>query len=150
MMTAGADHVGSRAKMKTPEELRAAQRENQNYFSGKVSDLARSIGLGLAAIGFALISTDSKFFVALPKDLAGIFIFAAAMGCITVLLDYMQYFFGWMAARDAVNNEAGGFTHSQVGSFYRSSQDFCFYAKQFTAVIGALALIFAIIASQLR
>lgn len=136
--------------MKTPEELRAAQRDNQNYFSGKVGELARNIGFGLAAIGFALISTDSKFYTSLPNSLSGIIIFSAAMGCLTVLADYLQYFFGWMAATDAANNETGGYSHSPVGKFWRRCQDFCFYSKQGIAVVGALSLIFALVASRLK
>jgi hypothetical protein len=136
--------------MKTPEELRAAQRENQNYFSGKVGELSRNIGFGLSAVGFALISTDSKFYTSLPGGIAGIIIFAAALGCLTVLIDYLQYFFGWMAASDAANNDVGGYSHSPVGRFWRKCQDFCFYAKQVLAVLGAFALIFAVVASRLR
>ena len=39
----------------TPAELRAKYRENQDYFSSKISELARYIGFGLVAVAFGLL-----------------------------------------------------------------------------------------------
>lgn len=56
------------------------------------------------------------------------------------MLDYLQYAFGWFAASNAANNEAGGYQHSKRGKFFRFLQSSAFYLKQLGALVGALLI----------
>ena len=128
----------------TPEERRAKQRENQNFFSEKLSDLARYMGFGLAAAAFTLLSSDSTFAKKLAETADALLVLAAAFGCLTVLFDYLQLFCGWRCASIAAENESNEYRMNTQSSRYRTFQFGFFYGKQFLAFAGAVILIVAI------
>ncbi len=129
----------------TPLERKQKQRDNQDYFSAKVSDLARAIGYGLVAVSFTLISTDSKFFQSLSSTQKQFIITSAAFGCLTALFDFLQYLFGFLAASQAVENIDGDYRQTQMGKLFRWFQECFFWLKQGGALIGVLLLISAVV-----
>ena len=128
----------------TPEERRAKQRENQNFFSEKLSDLARYIGFGLAAAAFTLLSSDSTFAKRLAETADALLVLAAAAGCLTVLLDYLHLFCGWRSASIAVKNKSDEYQMNPQSCRYRTFQFGFFYGKQLFAFVGAVILAVAI------
>jgi hypothetical protein len=151
-MMAGVGQGRSRDLMTTPaasapEDLLAKRRESQNYFSGRVSDLSRNIGYGLAAIAFALLSSEAPF----AKELAGsakwLIILIAVAGSVTALLDYLQMFAGWLTATLSANNVSGNYQKTLAAKSWDVVQMVAFYGKQVSAIVGALVLIFAVAGS---
>lgn len=126
----------------TPEERREQQRKNQDYFSEKLSELARNIGFGLAAIAFTLLSSDSTFATSLAEAAGVLVVIAAALGCLTVLCDFLQLFCGWRSASIAAENASGNY---EMKTPKTRKLQFCFfYAKQGLAFTGAVILLIAI------
>ena len=128
----------------TPEERREKQRENQDFFSGKLSDLARYIGFGLVAATFTLLSSDSTFAKRLAETADTLLVLAAALGCLTVLFDYLQLFCGWRSASIAAENQSNEYRMNTQSDRYRTFQYWFFYGKQFLAFVGAIMLMVAI------
>lgn len=124
-----------------PKELLAARRSSQDYFSGKISDLSRNIGYGLAAISFGLLSSDSSFAVSVAKTVPWLLILVAISACVTVSLDYLQMVSGWSTASLSAKNETGGYHKTAGAKFWDGCQLFCFYAKQVSAVLGAILIL---------
>ncbi|GAA6181887.1 hypothetical protein NBRC116594_33250 [Shimia sp. NS0008-38b] len=140
-MTGGVDHAAPKSgETMTPAERRQNQRENQNFFSEKISELSRYIGFALAALGLALVSDKADLFSQLDPKWQSRTIVATLLGCVVVMLDYAQYVFGWFAASNAANNKENDFQHSFLGKFCRAMQASAFYLKQLGALIGALLI----------
>ncbi|WP_170335423.1 hypothetical protein [Ruegeria arenilitoris] len=127
-----------------PAERRKNQRENQNFFSLKISELSRYIGFALAALGIALVSDQAELFSRLDPKWQNATLLATLLGCVVVMLDYVQYAFGWFAASNAANNVAGGYQHSKRGKVFRFLQSSAFYLKQIGALIGSLLVTISI------
>ncbi|MEM1134141.1 MAG: hypothetical protein AAGH53_14515 [Pseudomonadota bacterium] len=128
----------------TPEKRRANQRENQNYFSGKISELSRYMGFGLAAAAFSLLSRSTEFSKGLVATVDNLLLLSAIAGCVVVLLDYFQMLCGYLAASQAAENEADEFQPTATGKIFSQFQGFSFYAKQVIAVLGSLLFLAAI------
>ena len=131
-----------------PKELLAARRSSQDYFSGKISDLSRNIGYGLAAISFGLLSSDSSFAISVTKTVPWLLILVAVCACVTVCLDYLQMLGGWASAALSVKNKEGGYKKTEGAKIWDNVQMGSFYAKQATAVVGSV-LILAVAVSQI-
>ena len=135
----GAEHAAQESgELMEPAERRKNQRENQNFFSEKISELSRYIGFALAALGFALVSDQTELFSRLDTTWQSATVLATLLGCVVIVLDYVQYVFGWFAASNAANNEAAGYQHSKRGKLFRFLQSSAFYLKQLSAIIGSL------------
>ena len=67
----------------------------------------------------------------------------AAFGCVTILLDYLQYVFGYLASGQAQHNIAGGFRYDTKSFFYRV-RSLCFFVKQGCCIAGTVLFIAAI------
>lgn len=129
----------------TPAELRAKYRENQDYFSSKISELARYIGFGLVAVAFGLLSSDAVFAKALVANSAQTLSWAGLFGAATVLIDYLHLLMGWWSNTQAANNEKGGYKLAGLGVFFRFLQDWIFfYLKQLVPLAGVILLLIAI------
>jgi hypothetical protein len=124
----------------TPEDRLKNVRESQDYFSGKISELARNIGFGLVAVSFALLTSDAVFAKAILVESKDDLALAAFVGCIIVLLDYAQLLFGWWSAGRAAANKKGEYNRAGLSKVFRFLQFLAFYGKQVFAVWGAWIL----------
>jgi hypothetical protein len=141
LTTDGADRaVRESGDLMEPAERRKNQRENQNFFSDKISELSRYIGFALAALGIAFFLDQADLFSRLDPKWQSATLVATLLGCLVIMLDYVQYAFGWFAASNAANNEAGGYEHSTRGKVFRFLQSSAFYLKQLGALIGSLLI----------
>lgn len=129
----------------TPEARRAKYRENQDYFSGKISELSRYIGFGLVAVAFGLLSSDSVFGKALAAKANVTLSWAGLLGCATILADYLHLLMGWYSNSQAANNAKGKFKLAGIGKVFRFFQDWVFfYLKQILPVAGTILLLIAV------
>lgn len=141
----GAELAESRMTDITPEERRKRYRDNQDYFSGKISELARYIGFGLVAVAFGLLSSDTVFAKALVAQSAVSLSWAGLLGCATILSDYLHLLMGWWSNTQAANNEKGKYKLTGIGRLFRFLQDrVFFYLKQILPLAGISLLLIAI------
>ncbi|WP_206453024.1 hypothetical protein [Aurantimonas marina] len=127
-----------------PAERRKNQRANQDYFSEKISDLSRYIGFGLVAAAFSLLSKATEYSKNLSDDTDFLLVLSAICGCIVIVCDYVQMFFGWSSASLAARNFNFGYRMSLGSWVFRIIQIIMFFLKQFFAMSGAVIIIYAI------
>jgi hypothetical protein len=128
----------------TPAERRKALRENQNYFSEKLSDLIRYIGFGLVAASFSLLSRSTTFSQSLSDRVDSLLATAALLGCLVIVADAFQLLGGWWSNSLAANNAPAEYKLVGFAKVVRAFQNFLFYAKQVLAAAGCALLIVAI------
>lgn len=129
----------------TPQERRAKYRENQNYFSSKISELARYIGFGLVAVSFSLLSSDAIFAKSLVEESLDALVFAGILGVGTIISDYIHLLLGWLSNTRAANNANGDYELGKIGEILRFFQDWIFFnIKQLLPLAGAIFLLCAI------
>lgn len=144
-MMDGAARDGGNMTDPTPEQRRAKYRENQDYFSSKISELARYLGFGLVAVAFGLLSSDAIFAKALVAKSANYLSWAGLFGVTTVLADYLHLLMGWLSNTQAANNDKGKFKLAGIGIVFRFLQDrFFFYLKQLLPLAGVIVLLISI------
>jgi hypothetical protein len=93
------------------------------------------------SIGFALLAIFYAFKIEEAAKLEVddcLLLFMGFMGASTVLLDYLQYLFGYAMARAAMKT---GTFDSKPASTWFGWKTIAFCAKQATAIAGALALL---------
>ena len=129
------------------EKRRANQRGNQEYFSGKVSEVGRLIGLGLVAASFSLMTYATEFAKTLSSSAQNLLVWVALCGVIAILLDYTQMLFGYASATIAANNSDGDFRQTKISEVTSIVQRIAFFAKQIAAVVGSVLLIVVIYTS---
>lgn len=125
-------------------EMLKKRRDSQDYFSSKISDLARNIGYGLTAIAFALLSSDASFATNLVQSDLSMLVFVAVAGAITALLDYLQMLAGWFSASRSAHNEKAGYDKTLGARVWDFVQHLSFYLKQVSAISGALVLLWMV------
>lgn len=129
----------------TPEQRRAKYRDNQDYFSSKISELARYIGFGLVAVCFSLLSSDAVFAKMLVAKTDNTLVWAGVSGVAAVLADYLHLLFGWWANSQAANNAKGKFKLARSGLVFRFLQDnVFFYLKQAFPLLGVALLLVSV------
>jgi hypothetical protein len=73
----------------------------QKVASSKVSELARYVGLGLASLIFIFASSSSDFAEQVFSRYKVWIALLSITGAAVILLDYVQYIYGYQAAREA-------------------------------------------------
>jgi hypothetical protein len=142
---AGEGLVGNNMADLTPEQRRAKFRENQNYFSSKISELARYIGFGLVAVSFGLLSSDAIFAKMIVAKTTNTLAWAGLLGVAAVLADYLHLLMGWFSNTQAANNTTGNYKLPRIGSVFRFVQDWIFfYLKQLFPLVGVALLLISI------
>jgi len=71
-------------------------------------------------------------------------LWSSALGCVSILFDALQYFFGYLASRNALRNAANDYAYETESTVYRLRTWF-FYLKQFAAFFGAVAFVITIL-----
>ena len=120
-------------------EQQKAALEQKQLVTGKISELCRIIGFALLAIFYTINAGENQF---TKRILANgeykIYIIGAA-GVLTILFDYLQYFFGSLSTGEALDNPENGFKYNP-GSWHYKMRVVFFYAKQITALVGSVVL----------
>jgi hypothetical protein len=119
---------------------------DKDFTSARISESARYVGFGLAALSMAFLTSDARLPRAIMASYGSWIIFAAALGCATIFLDYLHYWFGYQASEQAWRNVDGDFGYRTETFFYRARR-WCFTGKQITATMGALCVIVVLLMS---
>ena len=128
----------------TPEDRRKQQRDNQNYFSSKISELTRYMSFGICAVSYAVLSSDSTFATDLKASSMWLLLVTALSGSVAIILDYGQYICGWLAASIAAENKKGEYQRTELGAKLNSVQEVLFVIKQIFVGFGSIILITAV------
>ena len=114
------------------------ERANQNYFSGKVSELSRYIAYGLIAVVFGFISTDNTYFSGLSAAHKVDVAISAILAIVSVSIDYLQHFLGYLGATTAANNPKEDYKRPPLGKVLMAVQLVGFYIKQALVAWGVI------------
>jgi hypothetical protein len=124
------------------EETRKRFEEDYDFASARISDLARFIGFGLTALVLVLASSESEFAREMMARFKLAILGLSAVGCMIILLDYLQYVVGYEASQQvltAIRHKKRPFNKAYLTK-HRLRQAL-FRAKQGASVLGALGLI---------
>ena len=131
-------------------ELIAARRKtinaDRNLTSGKISDFSRYIGYGVVAATFTILTSTSPFAQKLFSESRIILLGSSTSGCLTILFDYLQYYFGYLASQKAAKNEEHDYQYDENWPVYKA-RTACFWLKQAAAFVSAILLIVLILRS---
>lgn len=125
------------------KEARKKVLEQKEKVSARISDLCRYIGFGLVAVVYAILTSDSKTVISIYEHYTGLLLGVAALGVLTIIVDYLQYLGGYYSVEKALKNEAGNYQYDDE-SFWYCLRNSAFIFKQFSAFVGALILVFVI------
>lgn len=128
----------------SPAERRKKLRENQDYFSDKISELTRYMGFGLVAASFSLLSRATDFSEKLSARSDNLLASAALLGCLVIACDFLQLLAGWWSNSISAGNEADDYRPTRWANAWRQVQFAMFYGKQILAGLGSIALTVAI------
>jgi hypothetical protein len=127
-----------------PNEIHLRRRlkiqEDKDFTSARISESARYIGFGLAAVTVALVTSDAAFPKRLMTHYEIFILLSSAFGCLAIVLDYLHYVCGYLASEDAGRNREGDFGYLTQSTFYKARRWF-FVSKQIVAMLGALTFI---------
>lgn len=127
---------------------RSAVLEEKRHVSAKISDLTRYIGFGLVAVCYAIVTSESATTQSLYGDQPRLLLLAAGLGSLSIVLDYLQFLGGYFAVNTALKNVDGGFKYNSDSLAYKVRR-FCYAAKQFAAMAGAICFCVAVAKSIL-
>jgi hypothetical protein len=134
-----------------PNEIHVRRRqkiqEDKDFTSARISESARYIGFGLAAATMAFLSSDASFPHKMSTRFGPFLLLAAALGCLTIVLDYLQYLFAYKSSEDAGRNKDGGYLYLNQSSYYRARRWF-FAGKQLSAFFGAAVFIVVLLSAM--
>lgn len=131
--------------MVTPEERRSNQRDNQEFFSEKLSDVCRYIGFGLIAASFTLLTKGDKQGLKLEAWADFSLMTVALIGCGVIFLDISQLHNGWLNAKDAATNEDGEYKNTPAGLEYKKANLRYFTWKRYAALAGSALLVITLL-----
>jgi hypothetical protein len=116
--------------------------ELRYYYSTKITELVRIVGVALAGLYIFFSISTSTFAVQVMAHfklhVAGL----SAIGCIVILLEYLQYWCAMKVVRIAINRA----DDPSIGGLYPRTKwmfllDIFFQAKQVAAFLGTLGFI---------
>jgi hypothetical protein len=124
------------------QERNAIRREQvsdeRKFLSSKLSDLSRGIGFGLAALIYVFPTSSSTFAQQILHDHRTWILVLSVLGGVTIILDYLQYAFGYFTnlfADDRV--PLGGDVYSDTPNLYGLA-GLMFILKQIVAMVGVM------------
>lgn len=109
---------------------RGKQRENQNYFSSKISELTRYVNFGIAAACFAIITRPISTYSVDFSDKNDQLLWAIIIASVALFLDYLQFFLGNLSSSIAANDEKNEYKTVGIANAMRQIQNLAFYLKQ--------------------
>ena len=125
-----------------PKEREKRVKEDKDFTSQKIGDLARNIGYGVLAICFTLLTSNAQFSEYLTKRNGVELRVAAILAIASVLFDYLQYLAGYIDSARVMNSAS--YKYSKISPFYIARKIF-YWAKQLFAVLAALVLLITVV-----
>lgn len=112
-----------------------------NFVSDKLSAQVRTTALGALALSWGLLVGESQTAKAVASDLRWHLLAVGSLAVLTLFLDFLQYFAGYLNARHAFKSVVVDASGREVGQYddttwsYRLRR-FFFYAKMIVLTIG--------------
>ena len=128
----------------TIAERKDRVQQDKDFTSARISDLSRYIGFGLAGVVFLLLTSSSDYAEAMVRNFQAPLVLSATLGCLTVLFDYLHYFFGYLSSRTTAKDTERNYQFNPQSKLYVWRFRF-FWAKQVCAVLGAVILIVCVL-----
>jgi hypothetical protein len=119
---------------------RKTAQDDKDFTTGKISELARYVGFGLAAFPFVLLTSQSKFAQHVIDNFQTQFLFTSVIGCLVILAEYGQYYFGYLASSAAYRNRTGSYRYDEASLSFKLRQAL-FFLKHIGAAAGAIYFI---------
>lgn len=117
--------------------------DNADFYSMRISETSRFVGFGLLAVFYAIK-------VGPNDDLASndcLITLIGVFGALSVLLDYLQYVFGYLMVRSAQDNPSDHSYGNGLGGWFFAFKSWAFWLKQFTAIFGSIFVIIVVLGS---
>lgn len=143
---------GSDDPKKTPEaqQRKTDRLADQKDLTGRIGETTRFIGFGLAAVFFAINTSDKTLPDFIVKNYPMWLSFTGGLGVLAILSDYLQYLSGYYSARHSIYDNVDppyAVDHEHWATKWRKA---FFEAKQYFAFGGAVSLIALLITSISR
>ena len=131
------------------ERLQAALQArfaDKKDMSGKIGETSRFIAFGVVALVFTIHGEGSELFskiltcYGLMLNVAGLF------ACLSIMSDYLQYFFGYFSVNDAIRRKNDSYRYDNTLMWYKGRSIF-FWLKQFLSFLSAILVVFTFAAS---
>jgi hypothetical protein len=113
--------------------------EEKRNVTGRMSETTRFVAFGLLALYYAIRTTGETFGQQLHTNHPCLVTAVGLFGAITILLDYLQYWFGSFAVNEALKRDTADYDED---SFWYVARKWAFTTKQLAAVLGALTLVY--------
>ena len=133
---------------KTTTERYDAALAQKRFATSKVSELCRLVGIGLLALSYSVLISDTNVSEALVKNYKLLLFLLGLSGALTIAFDYIQYFSAKIQAEKAIDNKEYEF---QPNKHWKSSKirNGAYICKQYTALFGVIILVlFSLVAFQ--
>ncbi len=130
--------------VETNQDERNKVLEEQRYVTSKISDLCRYIGFGIAAATYSIFSSSSDFAVNLLASDKVLLVFTAIAAILVIIVDYLQFLFGYIIVRVAIHNKSGAYKYNSDSLVYKGKFVF-FYIKQVLTGVSVLLLLTTLI-----
>ena|ERR1700730_3010347 len=119
------------------EELKHVLDEAKSA-SSRISETARYAGFGLASLVYVFATSESSFARYVMENYRGWVVLLSIMGCLTILLDYIQFIFAYKLAHGALDRIRNNDEDLLVSKKYYYIRSASFELKQWIAVGGVL------------
>lgn len=127
------------------QAVRSKVMDERRNVTSRISDMCRFVGFGLLAVFYGIKAGTGDFADAMQaKD--SLLLAVGIFGVLTILLDYLQYLFAYVAVEDALTRKAEGYTYDDRSCSYKAWVAF-FWMKQAAVGIGVIILFWLILAS---
>lgn len=125
-------------------EQRQKVLEEKRHVSIQISDLCRYIGFGVVAVVWTMLTASSDFASNVTANYRISLLLSASAGILTIFFDYLQFLAGYVSVNKALSSDNNSYDKNWKSYKLRI---FFFWAKQFSAVIGILILVWIVLSN---
>lgn len=139
----------------TDEALMATRASRQkiiiddlDFSTSRMSELARYVAFGLAAFTVLLMTSNSPSAQAILKAHERLILICSALGCLSIVFDYLQYFFAYKSSHNAMKKfeeNQGDYFAYQADEVWRRGRIAFFWLKQVATICGSLLFIVVVL-----
>ncbi|MER9266610.1 hypothetical protein NKI63_18880 [Mesorhizobium sp. M0410] len=118
--------------------------DDQRGVTARISDACRLVGFGLLAVFYAIKTGDGAFATSVKADHRCLLMAMGAIGLLSIIMDYLQYMFGWVSIKDAKKSNDQLYDDDK---FAHKARAFLFEAKQYVVLAGSMVLVWLVLVS---
>ncbi|MEQ8295224.1 MAG: hypothetical protein RIB55_01935 [Nitratireductor sp.] len=126
---------------KENESRRIKRIDEKAAVTSKISDTTRFVAFGLLVIFYGIHIGDDSFATQARNEYPNLHFFMGLLSALAILLDYLQYVFGFVSVEDALKSESQEYDSTHIA--YKA-RDYAFKWKQYCVIGGASILVFLV------